>query len=134
MRSHKETRVFLNYSGTGRVQKSFTLSERLVARPQRLTLIFTGVGVLEGHSWNGSCGLQFSLIHSIRSFPSALRRSFDLFSVILRLLGLRVFSLSFRLPFLSVSSFFPIRTRQLKIPFIRTVVSFFCFLHNRIAL
>lgn len=72
LRSHKETRVFLNYSGTGRVQKSFTLSERLVARPQRLTLIFTGVGVLEGHSWNGSCGLQFSLIHSIRSFPSAL--------------------------------------------------------------
>ena len=60
-----------------------TLSEWLVAKPEWLTLIFTGAGergvwVFEGHGWNGSCGLQFPLIHSFRSFPSSPPTGFSL--------------------------------------------------------
>lgn len=49
-----------------------TLSEWLVAKPQWLTLIFTGgLWLFEGHGWNESCGLQFPLVHSFRSFTSS---------------------------------------------------------------
>lgn len=71
--SRKDARVFLDARQGRKGEEEATLSERLVARPQRLTLIFTGVGVLEGHSWNGSCGLQFSLIHPILSIRASHR-------------------------------------------------------------
>lgn len=55
--------------------KRSTLSERLVARPPAAHIDFhRGCGVLEGHNWNGSCGLQFSRSFTL-SDPFRLRTS-----------------------------------------------------------
>lgn len=129
LRSRKKTYVFLDPRWDGRVKRSYVI-RTVSSEPQRLTLIFTGVGVLEGHKleWKLRPSIlthSFYLILSVRTscrFRLIFRLSPPAGTSCL-LLSSPCSALTF---FLSVSSSsFRIRTRQLKIPFIRVVVVFF---------